>query len=160
MAFAKFIPCYSSFSSELKKIKLIFYCYLSLFSNTIFNMWTVFPNFQTGIRQNPEHSNFYLFSVHNLKQLKKIAVQNLANNLRIKNITLFNFSKRTIRNVAFILTRKIAALPAAFYSSCGGLQSSPATVGPFGPNNGAKNIENPFGKFCGNVFEFFLQKSI
>ena len=32
-------------------------------------------------------------------------------------------------------TRKIAALRAAFTSSCGGLQPSAAPVGPFGPNN-------------------------
>ena len=34
-------------------------------------------------------------------------------------------------------TRKIAALWAAFSSSCGGLQPSAATVGTFGPNNRA-----------------------
>ena len=42
-------------------------------------------------------------------------------------------------------TREIAGR--LFSSSCGGLQ-------PSGP---AKNIENPFGNFCGNLFEIFAE---
>ena len=47
-------------------------------------------------------------------------------------------------------TRKIATLRAAFFSSCGGLQPSAATVGPFGPSQ---------DHFSGNVLnlDFFHQ---
>ena len=50
---------------------------------------------------------------------------------------LFNYDINICVKFIFIYTRKIAALRAAFSSSCGGLQPSAAMVGPLGPNNSA-----------------------
>ena len=65
--------------------------------------------------------------------------------------------------ISFLIgTRKIAALRAAFSGSCGGLQPSAASVGPFGPNNRdlqayLKMLKIPFGKCWGNPFGKFCR---
>ena len=64
--------------------------------------------------------------------------------------------------VALMCTRKIAALRAAFPSSCGGLQPSAATVGPFGPKNRAlrahlKMLKINLENFAGIWLIFFAK---
>ena len=63
---------------------------------------------------------------------------------------------------SFKRTRKIAALRAAFSSSCGGLQPSAAPMRPFGPNNRAlpahlKMFKNHLENFADVQLEKFAE---
>ena len=73
-----------------------------------------------------------------------------------------------LKELYYLKSRKNFALRAAFSSSCRGLQSSAAPVGPFGPNNEALRAQNKILKihfenfaeiclifFCKNPFSFF-----
>ena len=73
---------------------------------------------------------------------------NIAHNLQIileHNICIFELLN---------FTRKIAFLRAAFFSSCGGLQPSAATVRPFRPKSGVLRAQ-PKNRMM-NLFRFFF----